>query len=66
MPDDKGAEAAAARAARLREQISGIESGAAKADAETRKTGTGSGKTTPGLSPRDFVQERMRELDSKT
>ncbi len=66
MPDDKGAEAAAARASRLREQIGRIESGPGKASTETRDVGTGSGEPATSLSPRDFVEKRMRELDSKT
>ena len=52
--------ASAARAARLRDEISGIQSGAAKGAPAADEP-----PPTAPLSPRDFVQKRMRDLDTK-
>jgi hypothetical protein len=52
--------AAAARAARLREQIAELESPPTKAD---KKGASATAERTP--SPREFIERRMRELDTK-
>jgi len=57
--------AAAARAARLREQIKDLVTTPAGSEQSRRSTGAGPEISGRKLSPNEFVQRRMQELDAK-
>ena len=60
MTKKTDAEAAAARAARLHEQIEKL-----KGEGTTTRPGASAPEPKPSMSPREFIQKRMRELDKK-
>jgi hypothetical protein len=61
MTKKSDAEAAAARAARLHEQIEKLKDGGTSKRSDSTETEGAE----PPMSPREFIQKRMRELDKK-
>lgn len=61
MTKKSDAEAAAERAARLHEQIDELKGGGTTKRSDSSDTEAAA----PPMSPREFIQKRMRELDKK-